>query len=46
MILDAVRSNERQTQSGWGVTNDIRADTHDFTGVYGSIEKDMVSYES
>jgi hypothetical protein len=44
----AARSNDHQTlvQSGWGVTNGIRADPHDFTGAYRSVEKDMVVYGS
>jgi hypothetical protein len=46
MILGAVRSNDRQTQSGWGVTNGIRIDPHGFTGAYESVEKDTVAYGS
>jgi hypothetical protein len=42
----AARSNDHQTQSGWGVTNGIRADPRDFTGAYGSVEKDTVAYGS
>jgi hypothetical protein len=44
MILGAARSNDRHTRSNWGVTNGIRADPHDFTGTYGSVEKDTVAY--
>jgi hypothetical protein len=29
-----------------GVTNGIRADSHSFTGAYGSVEKDTVAYGS
>jgi hypothetical protein len=42
----AVRRNDRQTRSGWGVINDIRADSRGFTGAYRSVEKDTVTYES
>jgi hypothetical protein len=42
----AARSNNRQTWSGWGVINGIRADPHGFTGVYGSVEEDTVAYGS
>jgi hypothetical protein len=42
----AVRSNDRQTRGGWGVTNGIRVDPHGFTGTYGSVEKDTVVYGS
>jgi hypothetical protein len=42
----AVRSNDRQARSGWGVTNSIRADPRGFTSAYGSIEKDTVAYGS
>jgi hypothetical protein len=31
-------------QSGWGVTNSIRADSRGFMGAYESVEKDMVAY--
>jgi hypothetical protein len=44
MILGAVRSNDRQTEGGWDVTNSIRADPHGFTGAYGSVENDTVAY--
>jgi hypothetical protein len=40
------RSNDHQAQSGWGVTNGIRADARSFTGAYGSVEKDTVVYGS
>jgi hypothetical protein len=43
---EAVRSNDRQTRGGWGVTNGIRADPRGFTGAYGSVEKDTVAYGS
>jgi hypothetical protein len=46
MILGAARSNDRQTWSDWGVTNDIRTDPHGFMGMYGSVEKDTVAYGS
>jgi hypothetical protein len=46
MILGGARSNDRQTQSGWGVTNSIIADPRDFMGAYGSVEKDTVPYGS
>jgi hypothetical protein len=46
MILGGDRSNDRQTQSGWGVTNSIIADPRDFTGAYGSVEKDTMPYVS
>jgi hypothetical protein len=46
MILGTDRSNDRQTQSDWGVTNSIRADPRNFTGTYGSVEKDTVTYGS
>jgi hypothetical protein len=39
-------SNDRQTRGGWGVTNGIRAGNHDFTGAYGSVEKETVAYRS
>jgi hypothetical protein len=42
----AVKSNDRQTRGGWGVTNGIRADPRSFTGAYGSVEKDTVAYGS
>jgi hypothetical protein len=42
----AVRSNDRQTRGGWGVTNGIRADPRSFMGVCGSVEKDTVAYGS
>jgi hypothetical protein len=42
----AVRSNDRHTRSGWGVTNGIKADRRGFTGTYGSVEKDTVAYGS
>jgi hypothetical protein len=35
-------SNDRQARSGWGVTNGIRADPHDFMGMYGPVEKDTI----
>jgi hypothetical protein len=38
-----VRSNNRQAQRDWGVTNGIRADPRGFTGAYVSIEKDTVT---
>jgi hypothetical protein len=46
MILEAARSNDRQARGDWGITNDIRADPHGFTGVYVSVEKDTVAYGS
>jgi hypothetical protein len=46
MILGAVRSNNRQTQSVWGVINGIRVDPRGFMGAYRSVEKDTVAYES
>jgi hypothetical protein len=46
MILWAAKSNDRQVQSGWGVTNGSRVDPRGFTGTYGSVEKDTVAYES
>jgi hypothetical protein len=42
----AARSNDRQTQSDWGVTNGIRAHPRSFTGAYESVEKDTVTYRS
>jgi hypothetical protein len=42
----AARSNNRQDRSDCDVTNDIRADPRDFTGAYGSVEKDTVAYGS
>jgi hypothetical protein len=45
-LRGAARSNNRQTRSGWGVTNGIRANPRGFTSAYGSVEKDMVVYES
>jgi hypothetical protein len=39
-------SNDCQAQSGWGVTNGIRADPHSFTDVYGSVDKDTIAYGS
>jgi hypothetical protein len=39
-------SNDRQVQSGLGVTNGIRTIPHDFMGTYISVEKDMVAYGS
>jgi hypothetical protein len=41
-----VKSNDRRAWSGWGIINGIRADPHDFTGAYESIEKDTVAYGS
>jgi hypothetical protein len=35
-LRGTARSNDRQTRSGWGVTNGIRADPHGFMGAYGS----------
>jgi hypothetical protein len=46
MILGAARSNDRQAWSGWGVINGIRADPRGFTGAYGSVEKDTMTYRS
>jgi hypothetical protein len=46
LIIGAARSNDRQAQSDWGVTNGIRADPHGFTGAYESVEKDTVAYRS
>jgi hypothetical protein len=43
---EADRSNDRQARSGWSVTNGIRADPRGFTGAYGSVEKDTMTYES
>jgi hypothetical protein len=43
---EAVRSNDRQTRSGWSVTNGIKADPRGFTGTYESVEKDTVAYGS
>jgi hypothetical protein len=43
MILGGVRSNNRQAQRDWGVTNGIRADPRGLTGAYVSIEKDTVA---
>jgi hypothetical protein len=40
------RSNDRQAQGGWGVTNSIRANPRGFTSAYGSVEKDTVAYGS
>jgi hypothetical protein len=42
----AARSNNRHAQSGWVVTNGIRADHHSFTNVYRSIEKNTIAYGS
>jgi hypothetical protein len=42
----AVRSNDRQIRSDWGVTSGIRADPCDFSDAYESVEKDMVAYGS
>jgi hypothetical protein len=42
----AVRSNDCQPRGVWGVINGIRADSHGFTGAYGSVEKDTVAYMS
>jgi hypothetical protein len=39
-------SNDWQTHSGWGITNGIRADSHDFMGVYRSVKKNMIAYGS
>jgi hypothetical protein len=39
-------SNDRHARSDWGVTNGIRADPHDFTGSYGSVENGTIAYES
>jgi hypothetical protein len=39
-------TNGRQIESGWSVTNVIRADSHNFTSMYESIEKDTIVYES
>jgi hypothetical protein len=46
MFLGTIRSNDRQIQGVWGVTNGIRADPRGFTNAYGSVEKDMVAYGS
>jgi hypothetical protein len=46
MIIEAARSNDRQAQGDWDVTNGIRADLRGFTGAYGSVEKDTVAYRS
>jgi hypothetical protein len=46
MILWTARSNDRQTRSGWGVINGIRAESRDFMNAYGSVEKDTVAYGS
>jgi hypothetical protein len=42
----AARSNDCQTRSGWGVANGIKADPHDFTCAYGSVEKVTMAYGS
>jgi hypothetical protein len=39
-------TNGRHIESGWSVTNVIRADSHNFTSMYESIEKDTIVYES
>jgi hypothetical protein len=46
MILGAVRSNDRQAQSGWGVTNGIRTNPRGFTVMYVSVDKDTVAHGS
>jgi hypothetical protein len=45
-LRGAARSNDCQAQSGWGVTNGIRADPHSFTGAYKSVETHTVAYWS
>jgi hypothetical protein len=42
----SIRSNDRQTWSGWGVTIGIRADLWGFTGAYLSAETDTIVYGS
>jgi hypothetical protein len=42
----ATRSNDRQAQSGWGVTNGIIPDPRGFTDAYGSVQKNTVAYGS
>jgi hypothetical protein len=39
-------SNDRQTRSGWGVTNGIGAGPRGFMGAYGSVEKDTIAHGS
>jgi hypothetical protein len=46
MILGGCQGNDHHTQSGWGVTNDIKADPCSFTSVYESVEKDTEAYGS
>jgi hypothetical protein len=43
MILGDVGNNDHHIQSGWCVTNGIRADQRDFTYAYESVEKDTVA---
>jgi hypothetical protein len=42
----AVKSNNHQGRSGWGVIDGIRVDHRGFKGTYGPIEKDTVAYKS
>jgi hypothetical protein len=46
MVNMAARSNDRQTQGDWGVTNGIRVDPRGITGAYGSVKKDTMAYGS